>query len=132
MSTPNALQSRGKKHIVIIDDNTDVADSLAQWLKLADYVVSIAYTGAEGLHLVSRVAPDVILLDIGLPDKNGYDIALQLNSIRASLPPFTLVAVTGYGYSADNGGMSFKQVGFDHYFAKPLGVENLRSIGLML
>lgn len=132
MSTAKVLPSNDKKRVVIIDDNTDVADSLAQWLTLAQHEVATAYTGATGIELVSKMGPDIVLLDIGLPDQSGYDIAQHLDSIRSSLPPFILVAVTGYGQCSDTNTDSVKHSGFDYYFTKPLDVEKLRSIGLKL
>jgi DNA-binding response OmpR family regulator len=84
------------KRVLIVDDNIDVADTLAQWLKLAGHEVYTAYTGASAIDATIEFKPEIVLLDIGLPDLNGYDVALRLRSL-SDIPPFLLVAVTGYG-----------------------------------
>ena len=117
------------KRVLIIDDNHEVADSLAQWLSLAGHEVYTAYTGAEAIEKVPVLKPEIILLDIGLPDINGYEVAKRLRALT-NVPPFKLVAVTGYGHPADSD--VFRSAGFDEYFSKPMHSSKFKSIGLEL
>lgn len=115
------------KRVLIVDDNIDVADTLAQWLKLAGHEVHTAYTGASAIDATIEFKPEIVLLDIGLPDLNGYDVALRLRSLP-DVPPFLLVAVTGYGQASAREMML--NAGFDEHFVKPMGFKKLGSIGL--
>jgi two-component system, sensor histidine kinase len=115
------------KRVLIVDDNIDVADTLAQWLKLAGHEVYTAYTGASAIDATIEFKPEIVLLDIGLPDLNGYDVALRLRSL-SDIPPFLLVAVTGYGQASARETML--NAGFDEHFVKPMGFKKLGSIGL--
>jgi len=117
------------KRVLIIDDNVDVADTLAQWLQLAGHDVRTVYSGVEAISATAEFRPEIILLDIGLPDLNGYDVAAKLRALT-DLPPFLLVAVTGYGQASDE--KAFIEAGFDRHFAKPMGLSKLESIGLHL
>ena len=113
--------------VLIVDDNVDVVSTLSQWLKIGGYDVQAAYNGSQAIQLTAEFQPEIILLDIGLPDLNGYDIALQLRKIP-DIPKFLLVAVTGYGQGSDN--QDFLDAGFDRHFAKPMDLSKLASIGL--
>lgn len=113
--------------VLIVDDNVDVVTTLSQWLKIGGYDVQAAYNGAQAIQLTAEFKPEIILLDIGLPDLNGYDIAIQLRKIP-DIPNFLLVAVTGYGQGSDS--QEFLDAGFDRHFAKPMDLRKLESIGL--
>ena len=117
------------KRVLIIDDNVDVADTLAQWLQLAGHEVRTVYNGVEAISVTTEFCPEIVLLDIGLPDLNGYDVAAQLRALPDT-PPFLLVAVTGYGQASDE--KAFIEAGFDRHFTKPMGLSKLESIGLHL
>lgn len=128
-STQTAAAEKESKRVIIIDDNHDVADSLAQWLTLAGHDVHTFYTGETALQNVQRIQPQIILLDIGLPDINGYEVARKLRAVP-DVAKFTLVAVTGYGQPTDS--EVFRSAGFDEYFSKPMHFSKLKSIGLDL
>jgi two-component system, sensor histidine kinase len=128
-SNQTLISEKATKRVIIIDDNHDVADSLAQWLTLAGHDVHTFYTGEDALINLPQIKPDVVLLDIGLPDINGYEVARRLRAIPG-VPRFTLVAVTGYGQPADSD--VFRSAGFDEYFSKPMHFSKLKSIGLDL
>ncbi|HEY8939937.1 MAG TPA: ATP-binding protein [Cellvibrio sp.] len=121
------IEQRNCKRVLIVDDNIDVADTLAQWLKLAGHEVYTAYTGASAIDATREFKPEIVLLDIGLPDLNGYDVAVRLRSLP-DVPPFLLVAVTGYGQASAREMML--NAGFDEHFVKPMGFKKLGSIGL--
>lgn len=120
-------EQRNCKRVLIVDDNIDVADTLAQWLKLAGHEVHTAYTGTSAIDATKDFKPEIVLLDIGLPDLNGYDVAVRLRSLP-DVPPFLLVAVTGYGQASAREMML--NAGFDEHFVKPMGFKKLGSIGL--
>lgn len=129
VETPQLIEDeqRNCKRVLIVDDNIDVADTLAQWLKLAGHEVYTAYTGTSAIDATKDFKPEIVLLDIGLPDLNGYDVAVRLRSLP-DVPPFLLVAVTGYGQASAREMML--NAGFDEHFVKPMGFKKLGSIGL--
>lgn len=86
--------------ILIVDDNEDAADSVAMVLRLDGHTVETAYTGQQALARAASLRPQVVLLDIGLPGLDGYEVARRLHAQRAGGPGPCLVAVTGYGRTA--------------------------------
>ncbi|WP_144142201.1 ATP-binding protein [Paraburkholderia sp. BCC1884] len=107
----------GEQRVLIVDDNKDSADALAALLDLHGYECAVAYDGGSALSLAKTFSPTVGVIDLGLPDMPGFDVAaaLRRQPVSACL---TLVALSGYS-SADYRS-SAAQAGFDHYFAKPL------------
>src|ERR1700755_3295119 len=88
------------RRVLIVDDNEDAANSLAMLLKLSGHETAPVYSAADALSHAATFRPDVVLLDIGLPGMDGYEVAQQMRE----LPGFRnvrLVAVTGYGRSED-------------------------------
>ncbi len=110
------------KRILIIDDNADASEALAMLLAIEGHDVQTRLDGISGIAAVETFRPEVVLLDIGLPDQDGYDVARQL---RKSAPgrDVTLIAVTGYGMPADR--MRSAEAGFDHHLTKPVDPESL-------
>jgi CheY-like chemotaxis protein len=106
--------------ILVADDNRDAAASLATLLSLDGHEVSVAYDGKAALGSAETFRPDVALLDIGMPNLNGYEVA---RSIRAQAwgRSMMLVAVTGWGQSEDK--RRAREAGFDHHFTKPLDLD---------
>lgn len=119
------------KRILIIDDNVDVADALGLWLKISGHEVNIARTAEQALALVPTTKPDVILLDIGLPDLDGYSLARELRKIP-NIPKFLIAAVTGYGFGNPLSEERLKELQLDFYFLKPIGALNLKSLGIAM
>lgn len=113
---------RGNRRILIIEDNVDSAQALAAMLQLLGYESHVAYDGVEGLQSFSEVDPGVVLVDIGLPRMNGYEVAQRL---RAGNPQLKLIAVTGYGSNADR--QRAFQAGFDVHLVKPVDVSALEQ-----
>jgi len=111
--------------ILVVDDNRDAADSCAALLELSGHDVQTAYTGALALKIAEQFRPQVILLDIGLPDVTGYDVARQIRSTGwgRSVP---LVAITGWGKESDRR-LSF-DAGFDHHLTKPVEAEAIELL----
>ena len=111
--------------VLVVDDNVDAAQTLQLLLSAGGHQVSVAHTALEGLELAQAHAPELCLLDIGLPDLNGYELARGLRALPSTRNA-TLVAVTGYGRREDREQAS--AAGFDHYFVKPVDVEKLLAL----
>ena len=104
------------KRVLVIDDNVDVADMLAEYFQQIGHEVTRAHDGRTGLDAAMRHQPDVIVCDIGLPGLDGYEVARRLREVphlRSSL----LIAVSGYGESADRD--KARAAGFSHHVTKP-------------
>jgi len=109
--------------IVVIDDNEDARDSLGDLLELEGYEVDRARTGEEGVAMVLMRAPDVVLLDIGLPDIDGFEVARRIRS--RSKDAVKLVAVSGYGQPDDKRGAA--DAGIDQYLVKPVTLAEIKA-----
>ncbi len=109
--------------ILIVDDNDAAAASLGRLLELRGCVVSYAYNGAEAIEQVHTLSPDVVLLDVGLPDIDGYEVAKTLRT-----QGFTGLVVALSGYSTADAKQRGKEAGFDHYLVKPAGLADLRRV----
>jgi CheY-like chemotaxis protein len=115
--------------ILIVEDNLDAADTLAELLTLLGHNVRVAHDGPTALEVAVRFQPEVVLLDLGLPVMNGYEVAHKLRQFP-SLNGVQLVAVTGYGQDEDR--RRSQEAGFHHHLVKPVdiaAVEGLLAIG---
>ncbi|MFC0572735.1 CheR family methyltransferase [Paraburkholderia solisilvae] len=111
--------------VLVIDDNTDAAAALAMLLAIRGHEVETRPDGMSGIAAVAHFKPTVVLLDIGLPDVDGYEVARQLRA-SADGRDVTLVAVTGYGLPADR--IRSAEAGFDHHLTKPVNPEELARL----
>lgn len=111
--------------ILVVDDNRDSADSLAMLLRLMGNELRVAYDGFEALELAESFRPNLVLLDIGLPKLNGYDVA---RSIRRQPwgREITLVALTGWGQDKDR--CNSADAGFNFHIVKPVKISELEQI----
>jgi CheY-like chemotaxis protein len=112
------------RRIVIIDDNLDAAESLAMLLRLQGHEVHVAYDGPTGVALTLKTVPDCVLVDIGLPGIDGYEVAKRLRAQDGN--GMLLVALTGYGNNEDR--MKSEQAGFDHHLVKPVPQSVLEDL----
>jgi signal transduction histidine kinase/DNA-binding response OmpR family regulator len=108
--------------VLVVDDNRDSADSLAMLLQLAGYRTRIAYDGHSALDAIAAELPDVVLLDIGLPGIDGYEVARRLRE-NEQTKSLLLIAITGYG-KEENRDLAMT-AGFDLHFVKPVEVKEL-------
>jgi len=125
-STANALDAMPSRHILIVDDNADAAQSLAEILRALGNEVAVAHDPHRALALAEQDWPEVFILDIGLPDIDGYALARQLRAMAAARPeaqPALYLALTGYGQAHDK--VLSKAAGFDRHFVKPVDLEAL-------
>ena len=105
------------RRVLIVDDNEDSANSLAMILKLGGHETASVYTAADALSRATAFKPDVVLLDIGLPGMDGYEVAQHMRELPG-LRDIRLVAVTGYGRSEDR--LRAREAGFDDHLVKPV------------
>ena len=124
VSGKNMAPSRPLR-VLVVDDNRDAADSCAMMLELSGYQVETAYNGTRALQIGESFHPHVVLLDIGLPDINGYEVARRIRDSAwgAELP---LVAVTGWGKDEDR--ERAYAAGFDHHLTKPVVPDAVESV----
>jgi two-component system CheB/CheR fusion protein len=113
------------RRILIIDDNADAGDSLAAILRLSGHDVRVTRDGEAALEQARGWNPEIILLDIGLPGKDGYQVARELRHLP-HLRTAMLVGVSGYGQPEDR--YRARDAGFDHYFTKPVNLAALEKI----
>jgi PAS domain S-box-containing protein len=127
--TPHAaIPAAGRppsRRILIIEDNTDAADSLRDMLELGDHRVEVAYNGPEGIQKARRFGPDVVFCDIGLPGMDGYEVARTFrrdDRLRSAY----LVALSGYAQPEDQ--QRAAEAGFDRHIAKPPVTERIDDV----
>jgi PAS domain S-box-containing protein len=118
-------QANAQRKILVVDDNVDSAESLALMLELEGHQLRIAHDGETALNIARAFQPHVVLLDIGLPGLNGYQVAEQLRAAPQTHDA-KLVAVTGYGQPEDE--RRAKDAGFDHYLVKPIDLGALDAL----
>jgi PAS domain S-box-containing protein len=121
VAAPAGLRPR----ILVVDDNVDLTQSLDMLLREYGYDVRTAYDGAAAIAAALEFLPEVVFLDIGLPDMDGYDVARRLRR-HPSLRSATLVALTGYGRQVDRERSA--TAGFDHHLTKPVRFADLEGL----
>ncbi|WP_058049256.1 response regulator [Janthinobacterium sp. Ant5-2-1] len=117
----------GSQRILVVDDNCDAADTLAELLEMYGHTVRTAYTGTQATERTLEFKPDIVFLDIGLPDMSGYDVAIKMRQLPIP-QQFLLVALTGYGQEHDR--QAALASGFNEHFAKPVDFGKLAMLGL--
>jgi PAS domain S-box-containing protein len=119
-------QKKGRPlRVLVVDDNVDTAESLALLLRLYEHEVIVAHTGPAAVQAALVHRPHVVLLDIGLPGLDGYEVARRLREHEA-FKATPLIAMTGYGQDADK--ERSKQAGFDYHLVKPIEPEKLQTL----
>jgi signal transduction histidine kinase/ActR/RegA family two-component response regulator len=113
------------RRVLIVDDNRDSADGLRLMLEAAGHQVQVVWEGAEAEGAVASFRPHVVLLDIGLPDLDGHDVARRLRAARGGRE-LRIVAVTGFGREADM--RRSREAGIDEHLTKPLDPRDLEAI----
>jgi CheY-like chemotaxis protein len=110
--------------ILVVDDNCDGADSLATYFRLLGYTTRTAYNGAEALASAAAEPPDAVLLDISMPNFDGWEVCHKL---RDTLPAGALIiAMTGWDRPAAR--EHSRRAGFDHHLVKPVDLDALAAI----
>jgi CheY-like chemotaxis protein len=111
--------------VLVVDDNVPSADTMAMLMKELGHDVRTAYDGPKSLETAIAYRPDVVLLDIGLPGMNGYDVAKRIRQ-EPDLQDIVLIAVTGYGQASDR--QHSQAAGFDHHLVKPADITQVEQI----
>jgi signal transduction histidine kinase/CheY-like chemotaxis protein len=119
-----AVNGHARK-LLLVDDNVDAVQSLALLLGQLGHDVRTAHDGAAGLELARQFHPEVVILDIGLPGIDGYEVARRIRS-DSGLADVKLVALTGYGQREDRG--RALAAGFDHHLIKPADLSTLQGV----
>jgi PAS domain S-box-containing protein len=114
-----------KRAILVVDDNRDAADSLAELLGALGHDQRVAYDGPTALRLAVDCRPDLVLLDIGMPQMDGYEVARRLRALDLQPQP-VLVALTGYGQEADR--QKSRLAGIQHHLVKPVDLRALQAL----
>ncbi len=109
--------SQPRRRMLVVDDNVDAAQTLGAILELHGHDVRIAYSGAEGLRIASEWRPEIGVLDIGIPDLNGYELCRGIRERCLDAQPL-LIACTGWGQQEDV--ERAREAGFDHHLVKPV------------
>lgn len=122
------VQSRKKYSILVVDDNAAAADGLVALLTHKGHVACAAYSGTDALEILKQKSPDIVILDIGMPDMNGYEVA---RVIREQISEqMILIALTGFGQDEDV--QTAHSAGFNYHLTKPVGIDDIEKILLAL
>jgi CheY-like chemotaxis protein len=108
---------RPLSRVLVVDDNRDTADSTALLLRMIGHEVQVAYDGREAIATARRQAPEFILLDLGLPGMDGYQVATSLKQ-DVSGSDAIIIVISGYGTLEDR--QRSREAGIDHHLLKPV------------
>ncbi|HZP89094.1 MAG TPA: response regulator [Burkholderiales bacterium] len=117
--------SEFKRRVLLADDNKDAVESMAMLLELSGHDVHRAYSGPEALEIAARIHPEVIVLDIGMPGMDGYEVAKYVRQ-EPWAAGAKLIALTGWGQEDDK--RQARAAGFDHYLVKPVDPIDLERL----
>jgi signal transduction histidine kinase len=118
-------QPGASARVLVVDDNTDAAEVLADTLAAMGYATAVAHDGPSALRIAGEFHPVVVLLDIGLPVMDGYEVARRLRELP-DLQGVRLVALTGYGLDRDRA--RSREAGFDAHLVKPVMIETIEQV----
>lgn len=129
-AVPSVRESSGREalkrcDLIVADDNPDALQSLATLLELEGHTVRVAPDGLTALALAQQKMPDVMLLDIGMPGLNGYEVASKVREFEGA-EGIMLIALTGWGQPADRA--RAVEAGFDHHLTKPIDYDELAEL----
>ncbi|MBA3599475.1 MAG: response regulator, partial [Methylibium sp.] len=113
------------QRVLVVDDNADAADSLGVLLEFMGASVKVVHDGPAALAAVQTHRPSVVLLDIGMPGMDGYEVARRLRAMPGG-NTLKLVALTGWGQAKDR--ERTRESGFDHHLVKPADLEALQAL----
>lgn len=123
--TQSVEQTAGGWRVLVVDDNEDSAETLAKLLKRSGHDVRTAYTGPTALDVAASHLSNVVLLDIGLPGINGYDVARRLRHLP-QMREVKIIAMTGYGQDSDR--QLAREAGFDSHLTKPVDFMKVQEL----
>lgn len=123
--TPTPTAEKTSRRVLVVDDNADIASTFKQIIRTMGHEVTCALEGKEAIQTALEFKPDIVLLDLGLPDMNGYEVLESLKNEEV-LRDTRFVAITGYGQKKDI--EHAKDAGFHDHLTKPVGLEALEKI----
>ncbi len=123
--TSRRIQPLPSRRILIVDDSRDGGESLAMLLRVLGAEVSLAHSGRAALDCINSFRPDVVLLDIGMPGMDGYEVARRIRA-NPNHRHISLIALTGWGQDEDR--QRSTAAGFNHHLVKPADIDQLRQI----
>ncbi|NDP61550.1 PAS domain-containing protein [Polaromonas sp.] len=115
----------GGARLLVVEDNRDAADLLAEMMEMTGFRVSVAYTGESALAAMEKDMPDAVLMDIGLPDVNGYEVCRRLRQLPVARQPVA-IALTGWGN--DNDRDRATEAGFNGHLTKPAEPDRIIAL----
>lgn len=122
MTSPTPTSPSAGRRILLVEDSTDAREALQRLLELDGHAVVVAADGHEALTRAAEVAPDIALIDIGLPVLDGFEVARRLRATPLG-SKMRLIALTGYGRSDDRARVI--EAGFDDHLVKPVDPDAL-------
>ena len=120
-----ALEDASAYNILVVDDNVSAAQTIFWMLEALDHKPVLAHNGRDALQVANDIIPDVILLDIGLPDMTGYDLCQEMRK-NPKLANALIIAQTGWGQEKDR--KAAFDAGFDRHLVKPIGMQDLLEV----
>jgi signal transduction histidine kinase len=111
--------------VLVIEDNEDVADTLAEWLEAKGHRVWVAHSGQTAIGMVQEARPNVVLCDLGLPEMGGVEVCRRVRTLPGDCQP-VMVALTGWGREEDR--RVTKEAGFDYHLVKPVPLDKLQNL----
>src|SRR5262245_33324682 len=115
----------GALQVLVVEDNADAGEALAILLESLGHRVAAVPDGAQALSSIAAVLPDIALIDVGLPDISGYEVARKIRNLPGG-GEMILVALTGF--AADEDRDAARDAGFDHHLAKPVEVDQIIAL----
>jgi two-component system, OmpR family, response regulator len=113
------------RRVLLVDDSIDAAEAMSMLLETLGHEVRTMYDGPSALAMCDAFAPDVVILDIGLPGMNGFDVAKAMRA-RPGTEKALLIALTGYGDESDR--RKAHDAGFDHHLVKPVSFTAIEAV----
>lgn len=111
---------------MLVDDNVDALDTMAEVLRISDFEVATALSPAEALALAPQFQPDVAILDVGLPGMDGYQLAAALREAADPARPLRLITLSGYGRAADHERAA--AAGLERHLVKPVDLDEIIAV----
>jgi CheY-like chemotaxis protein len=113
------------RRVLVVDDNHDAANTLGTLLRALGATVAVAYSGAAALESFASFAPDAVLLDLGMPEMDGYEVVRRIRALDEGSDTL-VIALTGWGQDHDY--RQSRAAGFDHHLVKPPNIDRLREL----
>ena len=113
------------RRVLLVDDSVDAAEAMSMLLETLGHEVRVMHDGPSALAMVDDFTPDVVILDIGLPGMDGFEVAREMRT-RAVTKTALLIALTGYG--ADSDKQKARDAGFDHHLVKPVSFTAIETV----